>query len=202
MLDQHLQSVHFLDLSIDFSPDMETISFSEAVSILWSNPASEREAAVNYLLKILCNISQNPDNPKFRSLKLSWLQKHLDSVLGAVDLLRIVGFREVEQDFILPADLSASAAQEALACLQFRNEESHRQYDQQVRKIAEEANARMQAELEEKKKKREALKARIDCARKEKKDDMAMHPTQSSVANKLDFGSKGNVVVRCQNAGG
>lgn len=81
-----------------------------AVYVLLRQEAPVAIPAAEALIKILANVVKNPEEDKFRKIRLSnaIIQSKIVSVSGAVDLLIEAGFSKVEQDgdhyLILPTD--------------------------------------------------------------------------------------------------
>ena len=73
------------------------------VKLLFDNPADEALSAADVLLKIANNILNNPDNQKYRTLKVAntIVSSKLLPVSGAMECLFEMGFEEVNKKDIL-----------------------------------------------------------------------------------------------------
>ena len=78
-------------------------SQNNCVKLLFDNPADEALSAADVLLKIANNILNNPDNQKYRTLKVAnaIVSSKLLPVSGAMECLFEMGFEEVNKKDIL-----------------------------------------------------------------------------------------------------
>mmetsp|Transcript_39055 Transcript_39055/g.107603 ORF Transcript_39055/g.107603 Transcript_39055/m.107603 type:complete len:171 (-) Transcript_39055:84-596(-) len=109
------------------SPPAEGLD--SALATLSSQPWAAQEACYSVLLKLLQNLVQNPEEPKFRTVKrgnAAIKAKVLDCPGGADVLLR-AGFVEGPETYVLPPDASVEALRSVLERLQ--NESSLRLQD-------------------------------------------------------------------------
>mmetsp|Transcript_556 Transcript_556/g.832 ORF Transcript_556/g.832 Transcript_556/m.832 type:complete len:194 (-) Transcript_556:553-1134(-) len=70
---------------------------------LWNaNPDSVRDKAVSLISKILRNVLKNPTEPKFRKIKRTAIDKRLNGVRGALQILSFAGFQVSGEHYVLP----------------------------------------------------------------------------------------------------
>ena len=85
-------------------------SQNNCVKLLFDNPADEALSAADVLLKIANNILNNPDNQKYRTLKVAnaTVSSKLLPVSGAMECLFEMGFEEVNKKDILKLKTASS----------------------------------------------------------------------------------------------
>jgi hypothetical protein len=72
---------------------------TSVVSMLAENPPQLRKDAAEILIKLLTNVQRDPQNMKYRSVKLSnpIIESKLLAAHGAFEILFSVGFEEVRK---------------------------------------------------------------------------------------------------------
>ena len=78
-----------------------------SVKMLFENPANEALSAAEVLLKVANNILNNPENPKYRTLKVgnAIVSTKLLPVSGAMECLFEMGFEEVSCRLLFTKEL-------------------------------------------------------------------------------------------------
>jgi len=70
---------------------------------IWNaNEDGARDKAVGLITKIFRNILKKPQEAKFRKIKKAAIDKRLGSVVGALQLLKFVGFQSLDEHYVLP----------------------------------------------------------------------------------------------------
>eukprot|EP00092_Neocalanus_flemingeri_P003387 GFUD01003628.1.p1 GENE.GFUD01003628.1~~GFUD01003628.1.p1 ORF type:complete len:250 (+),score=53.32 GFUD01003628.1:75-824(+) len=90
------------------------------VKLLNDNPESVRKEAVDILVKLLSNVVRDPNNIKYRQVKLSnkKIEENLLPATGAFEILFSVGFEEDDDKLILPLAVSISKVEKFLDAIQ------------------------------------------------------------------------------------
>lgn len=86
------------------------------VKLLDDNPETVKKEAVEILVKLLSNVVRDPNNIKYRQVKLSnkKIEENLLSAAGAFEVLFSVGFEEDEDKLILPLNVSITKVEKFL----------------------------------------------------------------------------------------
>jgi len=156
-----------------------------AIEALRQNPGSKFDETSGILCKLLGNILANPEDDKYRKIRLSnaKINAAIVQVPGAIDILLAVGFVEDDGHLYISSTTALAAVQDALTQIQSVA-------TQRAAKVAAQAdNACSQRMAEAAKNKAEndrrkaAIKAKIAGNKKEEKEIVA------SVKKQSDFGS-------------
>merc|ERR1712070_371069 len=96
------------------------IMASEAVRRLEENGDNIYNETSSILVKLLGNLSANPNEAKYRSVRLSnpKISAAIVSVQGALDILKAAGFVEEGDAVVFPSTGSMASVEEALAQVQ------------------------------------------------------------------------------------
>jgi len=86
------------------------------VKLLNDNPESIKKDAVEILVKLLSNVVRDPNNIKYRQIKLSnkKIEESLLTAAGAFEILFSVGFEEDDDKLILPLAVSVTKIEKFL----------------------------------------------------------------------------------------
>mmetsp|Transcript_1689 Transcript_1689/g.2208 ORF Transcript_1689/g.2208 Transcript_1689/m.2208 type:complete len:197 (-) Transcript_1689:182-772(-) len=191
------------------------------LQIVNSDPVC-RAKGVKLYQTIVRNITENPEQEKFRSLNKEKLGPRLHQTSGLLALLFAVGFTETPTHYNLPssADLSnltSSAMLLSAATEEEKSDVSSVQAAPVASKAAPAQKTQAQLELEkitaeraaevkrfkaEKERRKKEMAERIARARKEKEQDLKDRPIQASVAEKRKFGATQKKVEFAQGGGG
>ena len=76
------------------------------MDLLKDNPSEVKNSACEILVKLLSNVVSDPNNPKYRQIKLAnkTIEEKLLPASGAFEILFSVGFEEADDKLILPLD--------------------------------------------------------------------------------------------------
>ena len=182
------------------SYEVDSLSLEDATEKLAKQSDTKTKPALELMQKMMANIAKAPSEPKYRKMRLSnpKVAEGLVHVLGAREYLKAIGWQIVETEFLeLPMEGDGAAqAQRVVA-----------QVEALVQSCAAAHRARIQADLDQRKKEaaekaakakaeKEALKAAMA---RDRAEVAARGPSQSSVARKLgDGGSQTSAIFQEQ----
>jgi len=111
------------------------MAFTDALQTLKGVEWARKEKAMTSLLRLLRNIFENPDNAKFRTLKLEnpKLSTDVFSVPGCLELLFAVGFQEDARVLKLEARCSVACAFHELQTFADKEVMSQQRYERDMR---------------------------------------------------------------------
>lgn len=185
-------------------------STSKALQILEGEKDDVKLPACKLLNQIISNIVANPREEKFRHLNAEKIVPRLKQAKGAFELILALGFMEINTKYELPMELPLGSLQAVLPriqqILQVQQQQQAQQQQAQEQKGAaqqpkkavgekkemtefQKEHQKANEELDRKKKEREALRAKMELAKRDRAASCGV-PVQASVANNLKFGSQ------------
>eukprot|EP00954_Amorphochlora_amoebiformis_P018759 1328255-Amorphochlora_amoeboformis.AAC.1 len=82
---------------------------------VWNaNQDAKRDKAVNLMSKIFRNVLKDPSEAKYRKIKRTAIDKRLGSIVGALALLKHVGFEPIVEHYVLASNKDLSALVDAV----------------------------------------------------------------------------------------
>mmetsp|Transcript_9008 Transcript_9008/g.10833 ORF Transcript_9008/g.10833 Transcript_9008/m.10833 type:complete len:178 (-) Transcript_9008:330-863(-) len=153
---------------------------------LWNaNPDSVRDKAVSLISKILRNVLKNPTEPKFRKIKRTAIDKRLNGVRGALQILSFAGFQVSGEHYVLPETCELSNLVDVVEVFD-KKAKDRAEAEAKLQEILAKNNKKAKAEMDKKEAHRKKIRAEQQQAQKEVKDKIII----SSKANKINFGMK------------
>ncbi|GAB5355904.1 hypothetical protein AAMO2058_000245000 [Amorphochlora amoebiformis] len=153
---------------------------------VWNaNQDAKRDKAVNLMSKIFRNVLKDPSEAKYRKIKRTAIDKRLGSIVGALALLKHVGFEPIVEHYVLASNKDLSALVDAVE--EFDSREAKRAAAaQKLKEVLEINNKKVKAEMQKKEAHRKKIKMQTESAQK----DVRTRVITDSKANTLNFGMK------------